>query len=257
MKRIMIIVLLCNWCFGANVNSPSIDSNIFLSAGTVIQADCNASMTDADGFGNISEVVGLLYRNDSHPGNPLDNNNHYANSSCFTSGSGNDLNVTCSFSLWYYSDPGTWICNISGYDGTNNSNWTNFEIMSLVAMDATPLSYHNGSDGSIDLGNLSAVALMNISNLGNTDISIELSGSNLSCDIGSVNVSNQRYSNGSNITYPTASVLTAAATNITGLIVPQRTNDTVSSLGNLYWLLMMPVAGVAGTCNGTISLNAV
>jgi len=230
----------------------------YLNTGTVTEISCNATIDDSDGYLNLSNVAAVLY--DSVEANATsidDNNNHYTNSSCVIIGTGNTSNVSCSFLLWYYANPGTWVCNMTASDGIGTtSNVTNTTVAELVGMSVTGLLYHNGTGEGIPLGNTSAEALMNITNTGNVDLGIELSGQDMGCDIGTIPVSSQRYNTTAGFSYASGKGLTNSSVSLAGFIVARRTDDLYPSSNYIYFMLMIPPNGIGGACNGTIHVNA-
>jgi len=268
-KLIMILLLLVislNYVFGAApvVGPVSASTPINLNAGSTKDVSCNATITDLDGFQNITIANATLFDStNANPGSPDDNNNHYTNASCTLSGgSGNTTNAVCGFSLQYYANPGTsWECNMTAYDDVNtgsNTTGQTITVEELKALIVTSLSFDNGTGSSIDLGNTSGEETLNITNTGNINITVQVSGDSnaMSCSIGTIPLSNERYNITSGFSFAGGIQLTSTATNVSGFIVPQRTNDASPSINFIYWLLRMPTTGVGGSCSGNITVSA-
>ncbi len=232
---------------------------IHLSAGTITKVTCNATVNDSDGFDNISGVSAVLYDNyTADAGSADDNNYHYSNSSCSITGSGNTSNASCSFLLWYYANPSdSWICNMNVSDSLNTTSAQESTALdSLVAISVHDFAYTGGSGGPIPLGNISKEAALNITNTGNVNITIDLSGGDISCDTGIIPAGNQSYSITSGFNYSNGTMLTGSPTEIGDYTIPARTDDSAPSKGSIYWLLAVPGHGVSGNCTGAISVDA-
>lgn len=240
------------------INYIEITDPIYLDSGTVTEIICNATINDSDGYDNISVVSAVFYDNASANASSSDDNNyHYSNASCNIAGSGNTVNASCSFLIWYYANPSDdWICSMNASDSMNTTNgYVSASVEALAAMSVTAISYTGKSGGAISLGNISNEAVMNITNTGNVNLSFELSGGNISCVTGIIPVSNQSYSINSGFNYSNGTLLTSTPTEVSNFIVPPRTDDAAPSTSNIYWLLAVPGYGAGGNCTGTISIN--
>jgi len=248
-----------------SVGTVSYPNNVILNSGTTKTITCNATITDPNGFANISNVNATFYDPaQANHSSGDDNNNHYTDSSCSLSGgSGNTINAECGFDIQYYANPSSdWECNITATDGSesaSNSSGQNIDIAELKSISTSNLAYHNGTGGSIDLGATSGELSMNITNLGNVNVTIQVNGSDNAfvCDIGTIELSKERYNTSSGFSYNNGINLTSNPTNISNYEIPQRIDDGSSSVGYVYWLLQIPLGGVGGNCTGSISVNTV
>jgi hypothetical protein len=265
METTMRLMLVCIFVFMLDpvyaampiIQDMVAPSSINLVAGETTNITCNATVTDSDGFGNISIVSAVLYdRAAAQPESIDDNNTHYSAMLCETQGSGETMNLTCIFGLWYYASASPdWICNITMSDGGDVATGSaNTSVSELRAMSTSGINYAAAS-GNISLGGTSDESSLNIMNIGNVDISIEVSGTPLNCTVGSISAGNQVY----NLTsgFITGTPLSANPTQVSGFLVPARIDDTAPSASTLYWRLSVPATGVGGTCDGTISVDAV
>jgi len=262
MKRILIFVLIFNLfqiVFAAvpSVGPVSVTNPINLNAGTTKTITCNATVSDADGWQNISLVNATLWDSTATTeGAADDNNNHYTNASCSigTNTSATDVPVTCAFSLQYYANNGTWTCKIRAWDGLNeSSNQTSTTINPLIAL-SIPSTINFGL---MSLGETSSNTTENetaVENYGNVQIDVDLSGDGMVCTIGSIPVENIRYSSIDNTSYASMTSLTTSATTL-DLNIPQRTNG--ASFKITYWKIQIPNTGVGGSCSNTITFTAV
>ncbi len=243
--------------YDVSIQSVEIEPIIYPAAGTYITVYCNATIIDYDGTGNISSINATIYNSDTAgPDDEDDNNNHYTNASCSTSSYGNTTNVSCGFLLWYYAEPGTnWYCSITADDGgSTDISSLQFKVEELQALTISEIGFSDRTGNALDLGEISEQATMNITNIGNTNISVSISGSDMSCDQGTIPVENQRYSTTDGFGYRDGTSLTDRATTVAGLTIPFRTDSVAVSY--LYWLIQIPDTGVIGNCTGTISASA-
>jgi hypothetical protein len=245
--------------FGAvpTMDSIAVADTVYLSESIRVPVTCNGTFSDLDGYGDVLLGKGILYDNRSFSAVP-DNNVRYEDASCGLSGIGTTGYVNCSFDVWYYANASEWVCNLTVYDATaSDSIEDGFVIPSLLALSGSGFSYDNGSGGAIGLGDVSGISGLTITNSGNTDLGVEVSGSGLTCDSGSVPVSYQRYSVDSGFSYGDGVNLTGSAVAVNGFSLSRRIDDAIPSTGTLYWRLRMPVSAVGGECSGTISIDAV
>ena len=262
---VLALVLSMGSVLGADptVGAVSAPSSIALSAGTTQTITCNATIKDTDGYQNITNVNATFFDPGEASGSSSDdNNNHYTNSSCTLSGgSGNTTNAVCGIDLWYYANAASdWECVINATDGTGsggNTTGQTITVQQLKALSVTSLNY-TSSGSSINLGTVSDEETLNITNTGNVNITVDVSGGSeaLSCDIGTVPLGNERYNTTSGFAFAGGVNLTGTATNVSNFVVAQRTDDASPSVNYIYWLLKMPDDGVGGGCTGSITVNA-
>lgn len=223
------------------------------------------------------DVIGSTY------GGADDNNEHYTNSSCQIIndtqglfGSVDDEFIAlanCTFDLEYYSNAGQWNCTMKVTDKTalTDTNSKSSTILDLLAV---------GLPDSINYGLVNATyvsdeQLANVTNVGNTQLNLSLSGYAqtpgdgyaMNCSRGSnpfINILYEKY----NLSSSTAGALSLSETenyylNLTAVEtvrsfnLPQRQNDAFNeAVNSTYWRIYVP-RGVAGTCEGNIVFGAV
>jgi len=248
------------------VHGIVVDTPITLSAMSNVTITCNATVFDWDN--NFFIVNATFYnQNSAHSNSQDDKNNHYSNASCVNiSSQAMEKNYTCTFTLDYYANNGTWYCNVTAYDffnatGDNRSNAAIVNPLIAIYVPGT-LDF-----GGLAMGNISEFpALANITNVGNRNISLNVSSwarfryddNAMNCSYGNIPFGYQRFniSNGVNWTYATNA--TNESRRINGLTVFHRLDDISdeASKNSTYWKLKIP-AGAAGKCTGTILFEAI
>lgn len=242
-------------------------NNVTLSAGSVRNINCNATIRDWNGFADVVIVNATLFDSVNAQFNSSDNNNtHYTNSSCTTNGSIDAYTgfYTCGFDVFYYANNGTWNCTVFAYDVYNKThNATNRTIVNaLYALNVTDgINY-----GSIAVEEFSNEATANITNFGNRPINITVQGYGavpndnlaMNCSLGgNITIRNQRF----NITTGTFgekyNMTSTTLSNITGLTIPKQTNE--SYVTNItYWQIYADSQfNPGGNCSGYIVFTAV
>lgn len=239
---------------------------IVLNAGGIKTVECNLTVEEGNGAAEIDNVNATFYSYTVTDGSSDDNNTHYTNSSCDSTGTaGNFSNYTCSYSTMYYAINGTWYCNATAYDidGLSTINQTNTTIDTLYAL--------NTSADIINFGNLAAGVysndeLLNITNFGNQPINISTfgyggndpiagGGAAMLCDSGdNISVNNERYALQSAQSFFIKTPLTSINQDM-GFTLQKQTDPAVEQDNTTYWQLYVS-AQELGLCNGTIRFTA-
>ncbi len=243
-----------------------VQSPVDLEAGTSKRITCNASVTDLNGFANITGANATLFHSSSSQFASNDNNNHYTNSSCSNTSSGLDRkNFTCTFNVLYYANNDSWTCNITAndYAGLQNYTFNASAINRLLAI---------GANSTIDYGTLqpggtpSDDVNLTLYNFGNSGINVSLDGFGnsdgdglaMSCFFGSINLSYERYSVYPGTAYDSMINLTDSAALVANFSLYQRTDDNIHGNASnfTYWKVSAPT-GTRSPCTGTVvvSLN--
>lgn len=232
-------------------------NQIDLNAGSTRTVWCNATVTDAEGYADIISSNSTIYSSSSNYSASDDRNNHYTNSSCALS-EGFDTtkkNASCSFSVYYYAEPGNWTCVLYGIDASSaaGNNSTNSNVSQTIALDISgELNF-----GTVIVNNISNEINTSVYNIGNTQLDISLNGTNISCDLGTGSVTNLRY----NTTdygqdYGNMTSLTNDFVLIDDFALAKKTTTDESQVSkNVSWKLKMPL-GVKGTCTGAVQFTA-
>ncbi|MFH1722424.1 MAG: hypothetical protein ABH950_07470 [Candidatus Altiarchaeota archaeon] len=242
--------------------SPS--NEVDLSDGLTVEVNCSATVTDNNGYANVSGAAAELFLNsedlDDFSGNTDDANNRYTNTSCALSGgSGNTVDVVCSFTVEYYADPGEWNCTINATDDiAYGVGWDNTTINTLTAL-SVPSSL---SFGSLALGATSGDQTLTVTNTGNEQIDISLDGYGsvngdgyaMTCSTGNVDLANLRYDLSSDTAFGSMTSLTDDSVTLSSFDLAQRTGAV--STKDAYWKIQIPASGVSGSCSGKINVLA-
>ncbi|MFC2134929.1 Ig-like domain-containing protein [Bacteroidota bacterium] len=246
------------------VDSVSVDQDITLNVGATKSVLCNTTVSDADGSGEISEVVATLYHNSHTVNDPDENSTHYTNSSCTeTDSQAFTKTYSCGFDMWYFSRDNTWYCNINVTDNQSDSSnsQTSTSVQTLYALNVSPqiIDY-----GVLYAGNtsLNDVQIM-VSNLGNQEIDITLDGYArfdgdglaMNCTVGDINLSFERYSLSSGTPYNSMSSLTDTPVQLDNFNLTAK-NDTFDAEKMTYWKIRVPKPK-KGVCGGYVTFSAV
>ncbi len=243
--------------------------NVTVSAGYLKTVLCNASVRDWNGFNDIIYANGTLWHSSSSYDAADNNNSHYTNSSCTlnTTGTPDVYGIyVCSFDVWYYSNNGTWTCNVSVMDTYNKSSSLTNTTLFL------PVYALNVTDG-IDYGNVPVEGYSfdvpaNLTNLGNMPINISVEGYGtrrndglaMNCTVGNISVQWERYSLTNGIDSNTYLTSTTSLTSTLGgnpmvnLTIPKQ-NTSSLSFNTTYWSLYVP-PNPFGNCTGVIIFTA-
>jgi hypothetical protein len=256
--------------FPPKVYGITVDNPIDLLAGDNLTVFCNASINESNGVADLRVVNATFYQVSYGTNANDDSNYHYSNSSCSNySSSPYQSNYSCSFKLAYYTNNGTWQCNMSVFDNSNatdSGNITTF-INELLAIEIDTLAIDYGNLGSDSSSQTDFnVTIKNSGNMPfNTSVrtyapneSLAYLNLSMTCDSGNISNANQRFSvyNGSN--FAEMIRLNNESQIIANFTRPQRTNEF--SYGNdtniTYWKLQVPQLK-AGICNGTVVFSAI
>jgi hypothetical protein len=240
---------------------------IIPNEGTTKPLSCVGTVTDADGYADITSVTADFYRTSVGIGSPLDDNDHYrliGDTECVPSAGANTSEIyTCEFDIQYFADAtdagspysaDDWSCTLtpSDSDGDGTTASDTIEVASLLALDVV---------GTIDYGTISPGTntdttnqTVTVVNTGNRDIDPELSGEDMENGPDSIPATQQKYFA---ITFDYDSAGTALSTTPTviDLALPQRTSTPVSA--DLYWGIAIPTGSPAGVYSGTNTFTAV
>lgn len=246
------------------------NNNIALIENSSVGISWSSTVSDADGYANISTVAGKVYRSGVGSSCSSNNNNCYSVSSCSTSNcSGNSCTATCTANLLFHAEAtstGTtfasqfWQAQVTATDlnsetGTTVSSSTAVDILTLSAFDiGTTLFY-----GSLIPGDNTSNKITVVTNTGNQTINLELYGDDLcstypSCSGPKILVTNQQYSLNT-FTYGSGETLTVSPVTVEVGLSKPNTSPSDSSK-NIYWGIGIPVQKETGSYSSTITILA-
>lgn len=262
-----------------NITSIFVDDFVYLPAGEVDLiaggqklVSCVANVTELDGD-SLQNPNASFFASGYFFETPDDNNYHYLNDTCNVDtgfGNENESQINCTFSLEYYSNPGSWDCQIVIEDiyGAKRNLTTNTNVNELLAVEL--INYVDY--GLVEVNNVSSEAVLNVTNMGNVMVNLSLSGYGevpeddlaMKCLSGEIPVGFAKYnltdSMGGELTYEQ---FEGNYTNLTKdprikeLNLGARENDLENDkINETYWRIYVP-ADVAGTCSGAILFGAI
>jgi len=257
------------------VYNISVMSPITLTPNTTTSAWCAAYVQDYNNWSDIAVVNATFYDATYSQHNSIDfNTTHYTNASCnFTTEVDSFTKLyNCSFSLWYNSNPGSWVCNITAADvtgitDTKNISATVNELISLMVPDEINF-------GNVPVTNHSNNVYFNITNVGNRKINVSLYAFGTAendtlamvCQYGNISLPNERYAvrNASDpFPFDVMNLLNnsnSTASQIPLLTISQYNQTYTNSVNETVWRLYVPVGPLgtpSGLCNGTVVFRAI
>jgi hypothetical protein len=175
------------------------------------------------------------------------------------------------FDVWYYANSGSWNCSANV---TDSSGYTDFETNETTIETLLSLGLPDSLDyGVINATYVSGEGMLNVTNYGNVEINLSLSGYAASvgdgfamnCSLGgNISIEYEKY----NVTVSNPGTLDLsgfeeAYVNLTSSPIvsefnlDSRQNDVSNEAFNeTYWRIYVPT-GVGGTCQGNIVFGAV
>ncbi|MBU0708094.1 hypothetical protein KKG41_07070 [Patescibacteria group bacterium] len=258
----------------SNVSVDSGASSIALTEGTTKNVVCSGTVTDADGYADITSVEARFYRVGVGVTASDDLSNHYTvlgDSNCVPSGgSGTTETYTCTFPVQFYADPtdvgsayesDTWRCWLSPTDtvGQGTAGLDSIEMNTLIALDVTSsISYGTLNLGG-DTGTTDKTTI--ITNTGNRQIDVQLDGYGaedgdgyaMTCQIGSIPINYETFSLSASTAYASKTKLSDTASTQTSFNLTKG----AASTKNIYWGLGIPSTGSLGACSGKVNFTAI
>jgi len=242
------------------LNQAGDDAAIDLEVGSTVIVTATANITDPNGGETISSASATLYHNTTDSEAADDENTHITNSSCtLGDASGNDKLVTCKFTMDYMTLPGTWTVNITALDNDSAqvSGTDDNTVNTLAGLDVVETSI---DFGALELGGKSSTATqMVVKSMGNVQIDAQYKGTNFTCGVGIIDVSNIKYGL-DDVAYDSlTTVLSDTDVTQTAFNLGIRgvdTEDGIDSTKTEYWGIQIPATGVSGACTNTLTVTA-
>ena len=256
-----------------SISSPS--GEIDLNPATTTLVNCSGVIREYDGNETLVNVTAEFFDNiGSFFGDGNDNNDHYSNNSCSLDlgyGAANEASFSCTYNVEYYANSSNWNCTVSATDNFSisckNDNLT--FINSLLALSVpSPINF-----GEINSTRVSSESEINVTNVGNAQVNLSLSGYGASvgdglamnCSLGTnISVENAKFNlTASNFGNLNLGEVEANYTNLSSSPIVRkydldfRHNDLVDDAFNsTYWRMYVP-KGSAGNCSGNVVFGAV
>jgi hypothetical protein len=249
-------------------------NEIDLTPASTSRVACEGIVIDYDGDSTVQNLTAKFFDNSASAyGNNDSNNEHYTNNSCYLDtsyGEDYESHFTCSFDVQYYANSGVWNCTLNMTDNISvpvvESNTTT--INSLLALSiVSPVDF-----GEIAANQVSLEAIINVSNAGNKQFNLTLSGYGavfndglaMNCSNENISVSHMKYnltnSNPGTLNFAEFSenYLNLTSSPETRLFnLDFRKNDTADyAFNSTYWRIYAP-SGIVGNCSGNIIFGAV
>jgi hypothetical protein len=246
-------------------------TNITLTEGATTTVYASSTITDNNGYTDILSATSTIYRSGVGAYCSADENSCYqiASTSCSLSGcSGNSCSLQCRADLQYIADATdvpsaypseNWLGRVHVVDTAGEydvDTSLGVELFTLYG-----LSIDNSINyGSLEVGqNTGAVnATTSVSNTGNSNIDIQLSGTDLTSGQTSIAVGEQKFAT-STFAYGSCSIcnfLTGSATDIE-VDLPTASATTSPSIDDVYWGINVPSGTAAILHQGTNTFIAV
>lgn len=248
--------------------------DIVLTPGATTTVHATGTAIDLNGFADLDFGTSTYYRELVAGGNDCtaNDNNCYqvANTSCsFSMCSGNSCELQCTAGMLYHADPTDigspfaaeeWLADLTVVDqsGLSDTGTTlGVEVLTLRAITASSSIPYGSLAVNSDTGNYNATTT--VTNDGNDNIDVSLSGTDLTFGASAIGVTNQLYAT-STFTYSSCGVLcTALSTTSTQLEVDlfKPTSSTSPITDAVYWGLFVPTGTAAASHEGTNTFTAV
>jgi hypothetical protein len=246
-------------------------NNISLVENIMFGVDWTATVTDLNGYPDISTVTGKVYRSGVAGAEACSTNeaNCYEDVSCSLSAcTGNSCTATCSANIQFFADATDasssfpseyWLSFVEATDfsaatGDNHSPNSVNELNTLLAHDVTGTLGYGSLVAGDDTGSSNDTLI--VTNTGNSTIDTEISGTDLctdfpTCSVNIIPVSNQEYST-SAFTYGAGTDLLSTNATI-HLNLAKATAAPSNATFTTYWGIGLPSILNTGNYTGNTS----
>lgn len=256
-----------------SASSVSIDSGatgINLTAGTSTSVSCAATITDLDGYLDITTVAATLFRTSVGYSAVDNDNNHYSATCSGGTGSGTTRPYTCSFDVWFHTE-GTdanssyptddWTCRVTPNDGDGEGTSAT-DTIEMNSLSAVSISSNIVFSGGYSPGTNSGAAneVTDIYNAGNVAIDIEIYGNNLctdfpTCSGSTITVGNLEHYDIA-FTYGAGLDLTTSPV-LNSYNIARSTVHPSTQYRTVYWGIGIPALLSGGNYTGQVQFTAV
>lgn len=257
---------------GVSVNGGS---TISLTEGTTVSVSWTSTVTDTDGYDDISSAEGVLYRSGVSGAESCsaNQNNCYADSSCDLSGcSGNSCTATCTISMQFFTEPTDsgspypteywrgWVEATDDFAETGEA-WSatgSPDVETMAATSVTSVINYDPLLPGDDTG--SSNETTTVTNTGNTILDLEMSGDNFctdypTCSGSQIAVGYQEFYT-STFTYGLGTPLSSSPETVQ-IDLAKSTSNPANSSTSIYWGMGVPNPKEDGGYSGANTLLAV
>ncbi len=260
--------------FDPSFGAVSLNSGqpITLTPGATTTIYATSTVTDLNGFADLTWGSSTIYRSGAGAACAEDNNNCYIStttSQCsFIDCAGNSCTLSCSADIYYHADPtddGTfegqeWLAymEVSDVAGGNDFGSANgVELLSLRALDVENSINYGSLEVDDDTGAYNASTT--IENLGNASIDVEISGTNLSDGASSVIPANQQIFATSTFTYNSCVYCQTLSTSTVNyeVDITKPTAPTPYVTDVIYWGIEIPFGAASNPHSGNNTFSAI
>lgn len=259
------------------VDTVLIDSGaatVTLTENTTTDVTVSGTFHDDNGCDEVTTVVADFYRTSNGTGGGRDDLNYYQVSlletqcsitNCTAGGTDRTGDFSCTVPVQYFAD-GTgagaqyptddWTANVTIGDGTAfGLNSATIGINELTSLNAANVVF-----GALDVDGISGEITQTITNTGNNNaLNFLLSGSDMSCTDGTIDVASLKYSSSTGVAYGSMTALTGTGVSV-GMSITKAASTAAPSTADFYWRLQAtaqtPTEGLSGSCAGTATLVA-
>lgn len=250
-------VAISTTAFGANENPM-----VLSSPGATTTFHINGTVSDQNGWTDISTVTASLYRSGVGSWCTANTNNCYFHPACmFSNSTGTIRSFDCAIEVANYAEPTdtgsfyeaeTWNANVTVQDLsslTGNNSTTN-ELLSLLSISTTnSINYGNIAVNQTSTSSATSV----INNIGNVSADVLISSSGMNCDVGSIPASAQKW-NLTDLAYASMQNTLGATGQLAGLNLPKQTTGQTASSDTIYWRIKIPFGVAGGVCSGVTDI---
>ncbi len=236
-------------------------NNIALTEGATTTISATGTVSDLNGFADILSSTSTFYRSGVGPQCSADFNSCYppGETICSLSNcSGNSCTISCSASIYYFADATdagssfaaeNWLSRVQVTDASGASDVETPIGVEMLTLFGLSLDTSGINFGSLEVGQNTGTtnATTTLRNTGNTNIDIQLSGTNLTDGSSSIAVGEQKFAT-TTFAYSACAIcqfLTGSAANLE-LDLPKPTSTSTPITDELYWGINVP-SGTAAT----------
>jgi len=237
---------------------PSIDgglilnggNNIALLEGTTTLVSATATVSDPNGYTDLSTTTAVIYRTGSDYTCVPNNNNCYQIANCsFSSCAGTSCTATCSARIWYFAEPtdtstpwadDTWSAWMHLTDKSATSTEAvsaPVEMLTTLGIAAGPINYGSMAPG----GYIDLTQLQYVTSTGNSSLDIDLYGNNMVLGSSSISADAQHYSQFAGYLYGDGAVLASSSPGtFLDVNIPKPISTSSAASQSFYWGIQLP-----------------